>query len=705
MSLWNPYAFTPTGQPVALAAPPALRVMQGQATPQQLAHAQDAFYRFCTSSRLSAVPNPTEIGALPDGSRYRIIVVGSQTIMEIWPAGGESAYKPAIGVLESGRWWLLTPPGRFLQPDGGKWSSVQVEHTFGGLGYVHPPTGNNYFVESPQGVSRQNVLLAPPLFAQTKSHFLLPLGSKTNTTSSPILAGGRIWQMSADPTGLLVLSRQAGKGVGAAASSLTLPLPDVGPDNVWGLTTSTHDGGKILVCRVGPGLGDLTVVGHVLAAFTPPSTLQIISDKSTPPEVTKCFPSGQSNAAPKFAKWVLNNDESVSTGSWSYTIPYPPLRSEDPPYTGPLSYTYEGTSTYNNKAYTQDAEYEGEGVLRSYLGVAGDEITDKVKYVHRTMIRRSYTYAAGGHINGTFATLFRDWEDQTHVELLRKTDVVLRSPERADTSVTPNTLEVEFSQSSYGADSFKSSFGEWVVGEVGNVKGYWVKEQASVSPTIVTRNLDVKKTLTLVLMHDAQFRVTATIKLEAAYTRRTRVGWSGGSSTSTRTMSDEAMERHNYFVNLALTREDRRSEYLTYTNQNEENLQVNVWLSITGESDKELDFPAGSRDALKEAMNLLFQSCSQILIPNTTGPHNETQGVRPDGMYGEDDIDEQANALIDMKLGGVHYAKDPKTGAGFFSVSWGDTVYNRLVGPWGASPISPNTALPSNAPVTNVISV
>ena len=101
MSLWNPYAFTPTGQPVAPVAPPALRVIGGQATAQQLTHAQDAFYRFCASARLSAVPNPAETGRLPDGTRYRIVTVGAQTVMEIWPGGDDSPRRSGIGIVLS----------------------------------------------------------------------------------------------------------------------------------------------------------------------------------------------------------------------------------------------------------------------------------------------------------------------------------------------------------------------------------------------------------------------------------------------------------------------------------------------------------------------------------------------------------------------------------------------------------------------------
>lgn len=99
MSIWNPFAFTPTGQAVAPVAPPALRVMDGQATAQQLAHAQDAFYRFCASARLSAVPNPVETGRLPDGTRYRIVTVGAQTVMEIWPLNVTDSTELMHGVL------------------------------------------------------------------------------------------------------------------------------------------------------------------------------------------------------------------------------------------------------------------------------------------------------------------------------------------------------------------------------------------------------------------------------------------------------------------------------------------------------------------------------------------------------------------------------------------------------------------------------
>lgn len=119
MSIWNPNAFTVTGQPLPPGAPPALRVTGGQATPEQLAMAQAAFASFCMHARLSAVPNPTQTGRLPDGSPYRIVVVGPQTVMELQVAPGEdlprrSGIGLSLTTLEGG-----LVPGH-IHKDGGR---------------------------------------------------------------------------------------------------------------------------------------------------------------------------------------------------------------------------------------------------------------------------------------------------------------------------------------------------------------------------------------------------------------------------------------------------------------------------------------------------------------------------------------------------------------------------------------------------------
>lgn len=148
MSLWNPYAFTPTGQPVAPVAPPALRVIGGQASAQQLGMAQQAFVQFSERARLSAVPNPVEAGCLPDGTPYKIIDVAGVRTMMIWPVNIQPG-------LRSGIWFWTRknayqtgdkPNGKFLvnrrRQDGGSsanWELVPFPDPFFGLdGFTKP---------------------------------------------------------------------------------------------------------------------------------------------------------------------------------------------------------------------------------------------------------------------------------------------------------------------------------------------------------------------------------------------------------------------------------------------------------------------------------------------------------------------------------------------------------------------------------------
>lgn len=99
MSLWNPYAFSVTGQALAPVAPPALRAYGAEPTAEQRGMAQTVYVAFCSRVRLSAVPNPTEQGRLPDGTSYRITVLGPQTVMEIWPVSSDGLRRSGIGLV------------------------------------------------------------------------------------------------------------------------------------------------------------------------------------------------------------------------------------------------------------------------------------------------------------------------------------------------------------------------------------------------------------------------------------------------------------------------------------------------------------------------------------------------------------------------------------------------------------------------------
>lgn len=159
MSLWNPYAFSSTGQPEPQVSPAALRVIGAAATPQQKAWAQGAFHQFCSRARLSMVPNPTEQGFLADGTRYRITVVGPQATMEIWPLGADSETrrhgigaiftdlegKPLAGhTLPNGQPqpYLFTPePIKGTRTTQGKWKIRKVPSFVGGKATFCDTTG------------------------------------------------------------------------------------------------------------------------------------------------------------------------------------------------------------------------------------------------------------------------------------------------------------------------------------------------------------------------------------------------------------------------------------------------------------------------------------------------------------------------------------------------------------------------------------
>lgn len=101
MSVWNPNAFTAHGEGVGAVVPPGLRVRGGgEASSAQMRAAQTVFANYCDLQRVSAGPNPQQLGNLPDGTPYRITTVGNTTNMEVWPTGSsEQPDRGGIGIV------------------------------------------------------------------------------------------------------------------------------------------------------------------------------------------------------------------------------------------------------------------------------------------------------------------------------------------------------------------------------------------------------------------------------------------------------------------------------------------------------------------------------------------------------------------------------------------------------------------------------
>lgn len=162
--IWRPTIYGSDRQPLPPQAPPALRVEGGEATALQRNQAQQVFSQFCAVGALSLGPNPMQNGLLPDGTPYRIVTVGPQTTMTIWPNGGaeeddrRSGIVIALGDLdrqpipghETGgvaTLYLLTPGvAKGSRIPNGKWKVRKLgQPDLGGKAVNANSTGRIYF--------------------------------------------------------------------------------------------------------------------------------------------------------------------------------------------------------------------------------------------------------------------------------------------------------------------------------------------------------------------------------------------------------------------------------------------------------------------------------------------------------------------------------------------------------------------------------
>lgn len=161
--IWRPTVFGPTGIPVPPQAPPALRVEGGgEITAQQRTMAQQAFANFSMQARLARYTNQVTAGRLPDGSPYRIAVVGPQTIMQVWPVGEEDEIRGGIGIVltdlvggllpghilvgeggeEQAQPYILTPVAKKgTRNSTGRWKVRKSPFNGGKASFYHPKSG------------------------------------------------------------------------------------------------------------------------------------------------------------------------------------------------------------------------------------------------------------------------------------------------------------------------------------------------------------------------------------------------------------------------------------------------------------------------------------------------------------------------------------------------------------------------------------
>ena len=192
-SLFNPYALTALGKPLQQRQPPELRAEGRPMTRAQLDMAQHTFVRFLEQARLSYVPNPTQQGFLPDGSRFRIVTASGAPIMQVWPVGVDVEKRPVelphgILLLYGGESPEFIVVQYSPDSDGGspRWRFIKVDK--GRCGATMHPTN----------VKRDGV----PVFALT-NHGMYDSNIQTETKFGP---GGAISKPYPSSSGTFIVN-------------------------------------------------------------------------------------------------------------------------------------------------------------------------------------------------------------------------------------------------------------------------------------------------------------------------------------------------------------------------------------------------------------------------------------------------------------------------------------------------------------------
>lgn len=708
-SILNPFAFTPLGQPAALTVS-ALRCIGGPATAEQLSAAQAAFQSFCSQARLSAAPNPTSIGQLPDGSQYKIAVVGAQTTMTLWPIAGEKGrpMKPGIGVTSAGGRWILRPPGKRLKPGSEKWAVEEVKSIKGGEVYVF--SEDEYFVEAPAGLSQNNERVADCIHGAPGSRYVW--AANTFDVSSPFLASGAVKQLKIDGGALKLGERRVVDGVpDATLATSTHALPEVFVGDRWSMVSSNTTGESIVVCRTevdpdAPPEGEIgsrvCAVAHMKAgpppkgAARPPNTLvEVTSVQSLAPVVVERAPKAAAGEAPGMSEWSETKEEEDSVSSVTLTNPNP--------YSDHPTFEVDRYSMLRKYGYGEKARFESRSTYRAYIGSDGQLITD-------TLTRRDHALLSAESDGSSGGYDFEIWVDWTRKNNSSKKVAVDRFDELSlggELGVKPYALKIDFESQHDGDNYAKSYYLFPKYNELGNIIGFIFGGTARFS-ALTTAKCKIERARETVLFFDDQFKVAviAKVKLTVDYTLRSGVppqtATDGGSLSHTQRMFYEsvfaaAMNRGDasfprVHETATTVKYDVTLEVLHGTNRSSTKLGAPDWLKERG------------GDAIRMLLDeLIAAGANRAMRPE--GDPEATEGVRPNRFFREYGLTEVVDGVFSEQLGDVMYAKDPKTGAGFFSFVWADKPYNYVVGPWGVAPSSSKTPIAKDAAVGALQSV
>lgn len=707
--LWNPHAFGVAGKPVGPEVN-TLRVYGDVEPPKELVVlAQQTFAKFCMTERLSFAPNQTQQGFLPDGSKYRIVVVSGTRIMEVTPAETPSILmdSPAIGVTVAGTRWLLRPPGESRNPLSGRWVSEKVAEFKGGVGTTFRTSDGNYFVEGSGGTSRGNKRLTDPLFGMTSSIYLYPQTTHLRArVSDPFIFGGSLEQLKLQGGSLGRRARKlsdtgiAGGNTGVVGredTTYTMPSSSVG--DYWGLLTAHSDKKKIVACRIASDLSswffeaDNVRESVVMWRDKDGPGMSGITTMAHPISIAARDPLGAGAAAPRFSRWERDSQENDHLIYETISNPFYGINPGGQP-----TYTVEGNDSTSTKEFTEDCIFSGAATFRRYIDFSGEVREDALKYEDKSEISSKEKSGYYGFLSQTYNNFTKYGNSSTSVNTTRTGTITLFGVRPLKVQEFIVEMQVDFDGDSY----WREFFSHYTYNEFGNINGGSYGGTASAA-SLYTERGKIKYAKETILMHDSQFGVAATLRVAAETTLSSQQGYP-------RISASAGDQNYGDIIDLAGGRGDGfpPESYINTATRTDKLAVEIVFYSPAGRASTAITVPPQVHLDLLDAMNKLRVELS--MIESRGGPDSAVKsGTRQNGYRHEESVKKVLDGVSDY-VAGASYAKDPKTGAGFFSCTWDDgvtpvVVRNKVVGPWGWAPAFSKTPIADGEQVLLTTSV
>jgi hypothetical protein len=626
---------------------------------------------------------------------------------------------PGIGVDAAGKKWILRPPGDAMAPSSGDWKWEEVSVFNGGVGTVYRPDDLRYFVEGVEGTSCGNERLTDPLFGMSANIYLFPLTSHNATVSDPFIFKDTLEQLKVEGGSLTRRARRLSKTglVGAKTGTAgridtTSAMPPASQGDYWGLLTAHSGEEKVVACRIASDVSswffEVDNIRQSVVMWRDENGDGMSNAVSSLhiPSTSRIEPA----EAPRYSRW----DRNWVAKSETIYITYPNPGAFIPG--APATRTTDGMDSTTSFEYEEKCDFSRTAVFRRYVDFAGEVREETIKYEDKSDISVKITSGYYGFDREGYIDFdrFRNGLRKAKTERLATLSL------DGVPTIKPYEFIVEHESKDDGDRHADSKFWKYAYSSTtGQIIGFTYAGLVSAAD-IQTRKTTVQLNLEHILMHDSQFGVAASIRVEAKTILEMEQGHPRVSSDSHDIdwNDDVAVLRHDTIVGL--TRDsigwgDQWAQYFfgdDYVNTHDRTDELKVEIIFYGPNGKDsatIAVPTAVHDELFTAMSQLLNELSVNLNNRGDPDWTVTHGTRQNGYFREQAVKEVLDEIFNYVVG-VYYSKDPKTGAGFFSCTWDDGVTpavrrNKVTGPWGWAPASSRTPIADNAVVLSTTSV